>query len=394
VLKVDTTGHFVNGERKSTLDDSKNTWGLVPSVAPGRYLYEFALNPDLEKNGVAVLESSLGCSSPSGMGYRYHEVGVFLNVYEDHLGTSGRLQTKQHIADAKQFIFERLYPEDSYAVFNADDELVCQKLNVFDGQTTHKFMVPFGIAFEYFDAAAHIANGGVLLTVNANREIVLRDSTGDTVLADLRAMPWTFDGMFQPSVWNAMAAIGALYGHFHGSLPANFREVFEAVRLDSYGGRLTLLHNKIGVTILADYAHEKVSLSHVGDLARTQLKKDGKVIGIVRLAHDRTDTLMQETGRTIATHYDQLIVYDKIDGYYRLAKGGIRYPQVVGRTSQILTDAIQQVNPHVERIVREDLALERAAEMAKPGDVVVHIVNDDIKRSIDLIKEKFNAEFV
>jgi hypothetical protein len=32
--------------------------------------------------------------------------------------------------------------------------------------------------------------------------------------------------------------------------------------------------------------------------------------------------------------------------------------------------------------------------MAKPGDVVVHIVNDDIKRSIDLIKEKFNAEFV
>lgn len=394
VLKVDTTGHFLNGERRSNLENSKDIWGLVPSVAPGRYLYEFSLRPELQENGVAVLESSLGCSSPSGMGYRYHEVGVFLNVFEDHLGTSDRLRTKQHIADAKQFVFERLRPEDSYAVFNADDELVCQKLNVFEGQTTRKFKIPFGIAFEYFDATAHIAEGGVALTINEEREVVLRSSDGDTVLADLKAIPWTFNGLFQPSVWNSLAAIGALYGHFRGSLPDNFKEVFESVRLDPYGGRLTLLRNKAGVTVLADYAHEKISLAQVGDLARTQLDHGGKVIGVVRLAHDRTDQLMQETGRAIAPHFDQLIVYDKIDGYLRLAKGGIRYPQIVGRTSQILTDAIKEVNPKVERIIREDEALKRAAEIANPGDVVVHIVNDDIVRSIGFIKETFNAEFV
>lgn len=395
VLKVDTTGHFVNGERRSTLADSKNIWRLVPSVAPGRYLYEFIAHPALQENGVAVLECSLGCSGLSGMGYKYHQVGVFLNVFEDHLGTSGRLQTKQHIADAKQFIFDRLLPEGAYAVFNAEDELVCQKLSLVDNNPTHKLdKVPFGINFEFFDLDAHLAAGGVAVTVNDAHEVVLRSSDGDRVIVSLSAIPWTFNGTFQPSVWNAMAAIGALYGHYKGQLPDNFREAFEAVRLDPYGGRLTLLHNNEGVTILADYAHEKVSLSLVGDLARNQVQPGGKVIGVVRLAHDRTDELMRETGRTIASHYDQFVVYDKIDGHFRPGKESIWYPQIVGRTSQIFADAIAEVNPNVERIIREDHALDRAVELAKPGDVVVHIVNDDIQQSIDFIREKFKAEFV
>jgi hypothetical protein len=46
VLKVDTTGHFINGKRKSDLESSKALWGLVPSVSPGRYLYEFYENPE------------------------------------------------------------------------------------------------------------------------------------------------------------------------------------------------------------------------------------------------------------------------------------------------------------------------------------------------------------
>src|SRR5665811_1639645 len=71
VVKVDTTGHFVNGKRKSTLDDSKRVWHLVPSVCPGRYLWEFFSHPELCEKGVAVLECSLGSSATSGLGYRY-----------------------------------------------------------------------------------------------------------------------------------------------------------------------------------------------------------------------------------------------------------------------------------------------------------------------------------
>lgn len=393
VLKADTTGHYVNGVRRSTLNQSKEVWGVVPSVAPGRYLYEFHTNPELQERGVAVLECSLGCSSLPGLGYKYHQVGVFLNVFEDHLGTTDRLQTKQDIANAKQFVFERLEPSGSYAVFNADDPFVTDKLSLFDGQATHKNLVPIGLTFAHFDIKAHLRRGGVALTV-ANGNVVLRTSQGDMVLVDLNKLPWTFGGRFEPSVWNLLSAVGALYGYFKGELPATFRDVMEAIRLDPYGGRLTVLRAENGATIIADYAHEKVSLVKVGELARSTTGENGKVIGVVRLAHDRTDSLIEGTGREIADAYDSFVVYDKIDGYWRKAKDAIRYPQVVGRTSELFAKGIMSRNEHVVRILREDEALAHAARLAGPEDVVVAIVNDDIERSIGFIKDSFKADFV
>lgn len=394
VLKVDTTGHFINGERRSTLEDSKNTWHLVPSVAPGRYLYEFFVHPELQENGVAVLEASLGSSSMRGMAYAYQNVGVFLNVFEDHIGSSSRIQSKDDIAVAKSFIFSKIY-SGGYAVFNADDEYVVKTLSEIPEERLEPIkLIPCGITFGEFDIQKHLADGGVAITLNTEHEVVLRNAEGDTVLADLKVIPWTFNGTFVPSVWNIISAIGALYGYFEGQLPQGFREAVEAVRLDKFGGRLTMLESKSGVKVLADYAHEKVSLALVGELARTQVAEGGKVIGVVRLAHDRSDELMRETGQAIAGSYDQFVVYDKIDGHFRPAKNAARFPQIVGRTSEIFAGAISEVNPNVERILREDEAIARAAELAQPGDVVVIIVNDDIERSIGFIKEKFGAEFI
>lgn len=394
VLKVDTTGHFVNGERKSTLDDSKDTWHLVPSVAPGRYLYEFFIHPELRRDGVAVLEASLGSSSTRGMAYHYHNVGVFLNVFEDHIGSSPRIQSKDDIAVAKSFIFSNIYG-NGYAVFNADDEYVVKTLSEIPEQRLEPVkLIPCGIAFKEFNITTHLSSGGVAITINEHREIVIRSQKEDVVVADLTKIPWTFGGNFVPSVWNLISAVGALYGYYGGVLPVNFREVFESVRLDPYGGRLTMLENKAGVKILADYAHEKVSLALVGELARTQAAKGGRVIGVVRLAHDRSDELMRETGKAIAKSYDQFVIYDKIDGFFRPEKDAARFPQIIGRTSEILANAITELNPHTERILREDEAIARAAEIAQTGDVVVIIVNDDIERSIGFIKDAFNAEFI
>lgn len=395
VLKVDTTGHFVNGKRRSTLQDSKDAWRLVPSVCPGRYLWEFHANPKLREEGVAVLESSLGSSAASGLGYRYHHVGVFLNVFEDHIGSSDRIQSKADIAKAKDFIFSRLDPYSGYAVFNADDQYVASTLDMIPTSLRRaERMVPVGLTFEHFELDEHLRQGGVAITAE-NGCVVLRSAVGDRVIASLGKIPWTFNGSFTPSVWNIISAVGALYAYFAGEFPDNFRAALEAVRLDKYGGRLTLLENDNKVKILADYAHEKVSLAMVADLARTMIAKNGRVIGVVRLAHDRTDNLMRETGRVVGKSYDELVVYEKIDGYWRQPKPtGMRFPQVIGRTSEIFAGAIKEVNPNVTRILREDEALAHAAELAQPGDVVVVIVNDDIERSIGFIKEKFHADFI
>ncbi|PID31314.1 hypothetical protein CR983_01845 [Candidatus Saccharibacteria bacterium] len=392
-LKVDTTGHFVNGVRRSSLEDSKQTWQLVPTVCPGRYLWEFHADPELKRDGVAVLEAALGSSSGSGLGYRKHKVGVFLNVFEDHINSSPRIRSKDDIVQAKDFVF-RWIRADGWAVFNADDEFVAKAV----GSIPHGVnKLPVGVTFSQFDIDSHLREGGVAITVDSTgRYIVLKQGSETTVLADAAAIPWAFGGSFMPSVYNLLAAAGALYGYFDGRLPETIREVLESARLDRYGGRLTLLKNRDNVTVLADYAHEKVSLGRVGELARTMTSKDGQVIGVVRLAHDRTDQLIQDTAHAIAGAYDQFVVYDKIDGYWRKptqAKNR-RFPQKTGYVSDVFATALRSKNPRVERIVREDQAIQKAAELARPGDVVVVIVNDSIERSIGFIQQAFNAEFV
>lgn len=390
VLKVDTTGHFLDGERKSTLEDSRAAWQLVPSVCPGRYLWEFHSNPDM-KHPVAVLECSVGCSGLSGLGYRAHDVGIFLNVFEDHLGSSKRLQTKEDIAYHKSFIFERI-KNGGYAVFNADDELVVgqlDKVNVVD--TT---LIPVGMTFDHFDIKAHLENGGVAVTYKDSKIVILRENE-ERAIVDVTKIAWTFNGQYAPSIFNLMHAVAALYGYYKGELPEHFTEAIESVRLDPYGGRLTVLRAENGATIIADYAHEKVSLKMIADLAKGLTGPEGKVIGVVRLAYDRSDKLIQETGEIIANNYDALVVYDKIDGHFRLPKEirGSLFKQEVGYTSSVLADAIKQFNPSVERIIREDQALKHAAEIAQPGDVIVVIVNDDIKQSIGFIQDSFKADF-
>lgn len=397
VVKVDTTGHFVNGERRSSLDDSKQTWRLVPSVCPGRYLWEFHSHPELRENGVAVLECSLGCSALSGLGYRYHQVGVFLNVFEDHLGSSNRIQSREDIAKAKAFIFSKILPEGAAVVFNADDELVVKTLESDLLTEKNALKIAVGFEFAYIDKKSFLGSGGVTLTVNSDTQLVLETAKGSSVLANLKNIPWTFDGQFTPSLWNLLSAAGAIYGLYLGKMPEGFGMALESVRLDPYGGRLTLLQAANGALVLADYAHEKVSIEMVGNLARTKLKPGGKLYGVVRLAHDRTDTLMTETGKSIARAYDEFIVYEKIDGYWRKPVNNAktkRFPQVVGRTSEIFADAIASVNPNVTRILREDKAIAEAAMRAREGDVVVIIVNDNIERSIGFIKDSFKAEFI
>lgn len=393
VLKVDTKGHYINGVQKGTMEESKAIWGLVPSVSPGRFLYELI---GKETSSVAVLESSLGSSTLSGLGYFSHQVGIFLNVYEDHMGSTDRLKTKRDIMKAKRFVFERLSGQGGVAVFNADDELVVEALKFIPSHVKAK-IIPFGLGFAYFDLNKHLASGGSAITIKNNQLLLLTEKKEIKVL-DVRDVSWTFNANFKPSLYNLMAVFAGLIGLVGGSGVSKIGSLLTVTKLDPYGGRLTLMKSAKGTQIIADYAHEKYSLREVSKLAKNMINNMGKVIGVVRLAYDRTDQSITDTGEFIANDYDKFIVYEKIDGYWRMPKERLRskhFPkQVVGHVSQVLFNTIVAVNPNTERILREDQAIARAAEIASGEDIVVIIVNDDIERSINFIKDSFKAEFV
>jgi len=400
VLHVDTTGHYLNGKRKSTLQDSLALWGLVPTVSPGRYLYEFLPPKFTETKNVAVLESALGSSTLAGLGYKYHQVGIFLNVLEDHLGSSSRLQTRDDILKAKSFILDKVSKTDGWLVLNADDEYV---MKLYKETKTTKYkqvkVLLIGLGLTEDILQKYEAEGFV--TIDKNDYVVYQQvkKKKSIRIVSTKQVSWTFAGNFTPSLYNLMAVAAGLIGLSKGKNFKNIKELLSTSKLPNDGGRLTLFENRNGVKILADYAHEKYSLAEVAKLARSLTTSRGRVLGVVRLAYDRTDELIEDVATYIAPYYDEFIVYDKIDGYFRKPKKDLqskKFVQEVGKISQTFTDALvkNKDTDSVTRVLREDFAIAEAAKKAQVGDVVVVIVNDNIKQSLQFIKENFVAKLV
>jgi len=390
-LRVDTDGHYINGKQKSTLGDSKKLFMLVPTVCPGKYLLDARkMYPDF----TAVFETAIGSSASAGLGYGLHQIGIFTNILEDHLKASKRLQTKADLAKAKRFIFNRIDVEGT-VIFNADDKYVCSQIEAVPEFRKPVYFLPVGLDFKYFDLKSHLKKNGKYITVENDWVVIKGKKTNNRIIA-IKDIVWTFNGAFQPSVFNLMFIIGGIYVHNQGKVTATNLHYLKKYRFDKFGGRLTLLENKKGVKILVDYAHEKFSLEEVAKLGKAI--STGRVIGVIRLAPDRQDEIIYETGKYIADKYDDLIVYDKIDGVVRKEYKGRKsfFNRKIGEVSQILYQGIRDNKKQglVERVVREDLAIKRAGELAQKGDLVVVICGDDHKRTVKLAQKYFKAKFI
>jgi cyanophycin synthetase len=386
LLLVDSSGAYINGRPKMTLDQSVDLFDVVPTVSPGRMLT--FLNGKPLKNALAILETSVGSSARIGLGYRRHKVGVFTNIFEDHIGSTSRLKSRQDIASAKDFIFRKI-DYKGIAVFNSDEELIIQKLDVIP-KKAEATLLPVGRKQSQF-IKNHLKQGGEWVTIK-DGYIVIVSKNEIKKLLKIDDVAWTFQSQYSPSVFNLMLIMATLWAYFNKSIPREVLSRLKNSKLDNRGGRLTVFDTPNGVKVIADYAHETKSLIEVANLAKTMAGESGRIIGVLRLSYSRSDELIQATAASVAPYYDKIIVYDKIDGHFRKAKLNPRnsLPQVVGKTSQTFYDALRKQGASSERIIREDRAIAKAAKLAGPRDVVVAIVNDDAKRSVEFIKKSFS----
>lgn len=389
-LRVDTDGYYINEKQKGTLSESKKLFGLVPTVCPGKYLLAMQ---KYYPNFTAVLETAIGSSRRGGLGYRRHKVGIFTNVLEDHLGVTKRLQTREDIAKAKNFIFSAI-GENGYAIFNADDKLVCSQLRCIPKKRSVT-LLPVGFDLRHFDTQTHLEKGGSLITA-ADGFIILKTKNKNSRLIKIADIPWTFQGNFKPSVYNLMFILAGLHAAVDGHLSKKIIATLKGYRMDNAGGRLTLLENKQGVKILVDFAHEKYSLKEVADLAKKL--SQNKTTGVLRLAPDRTDKMLLETGQFIANSFDYIFVYDKIDGIIRKSyiSTGLTPSRKKGEISSIFLKGIlsKKTDQQARQIIIEEKAIIESARLAEPGDVIVIICGDDHKRTLGYVKKYFKASFV
>lgn len=361
-LLVDTHQVLLGNASIATYGDSKKTSGLVPTVCPGRFL--IALKDIAEP--VAVLEASVGSSRKSGLGYRSHEIGIFTNVFDDHIGMADYLRNRRDLAKAKSFIF-RYIKTSGYAVYNADEPLIRKQLRTIDGQKNIKMIACTMRPNKWIVRHAHIVvtRAGDAIEVQRSGVVIAR------VLLNL--VPIFLGGRHLPSLYNALSIVAALWAYCKqdGDLFAAAISYLSEYTPDSDGSRLVEVETQTGTRVIIDFAHESESLKHIALYAKSVIKPGGQVIGIVRLSGERSDAHIKATVKYFSPYYDRLVIYDKDAHNVDLLHRQNRKP---GDVPRLIYEAAVLSEGMVHIAKDEESALAYAKRVATDKDVVVYIV--------------------
>jgi cyanophycin synthetase len=389
-LRVDTDGYYINEIQKGDLEESKAIFSCLPTVSPGKYILSMK---KYYPNFIAILEAALGSSAAPGLGYGRHDVGIFTNVLEDHLGVTKRLKRRIDLLKAKKFIAERI-GDGGYFIFNADDKYVVSCLKYLP-EKRNITLIPVGLKFRYYDINKHIRNGDKIITIDRGA-VVIKSKQKIQKIINLKDIYWTFEGYFLPSVYNLMLIVAGLFALQGEKINGKIIKALKKYKFPEEGGRLTVFKNKKGTKIILDYAHEKYSLAEIAKLARKMAGKKGETFGILRLAPDRTDKMIHDTGMHIANSFDNIVIYDKIDGITKKQYIGKKTNIVrgIGEVSNIFFDGVKKnkKSGKVERIIIEEKAIEKTSKLAEAGDVVIIICGDNHANTVKWIKKYFGAK--
>ncbi|HHW32044.1 MAG TPA: cyanophycin synthetase [Clostridiaceae bacterium] len=301
----------------------------------------------------AVLETARGGIINKGLGYNLADVGVIVNISEDHLGLDN-INTLEDLAFVKSLVVEAVKP-DGYAVINADNDMchyflkrVKSKLILFSKNKNNPLIV------------RHIRSGGVAVTVKDGL-MSIYDNTKITPVVAVSEIPITMGGIAEFNVENSLAAVSSLYAL---NIPISIiREGLMSFKSDieNNPGRINMF-DMDGFKIMLDYGHNPAGYKAV--IQYLQRIKANRYVGILGMPGDRMDRHIREVGELCSKAFHKF--YIKED---RCLRG--RCP---GEVADILYDSliIKGVDKNrIEIIYSETEALEKAIMNAEPGDLIV-----------------------
>lgn len=372
ILRVDTSGAYLNGACMVDENESRNKWGLTTTNAPGRFLGLIK-----QPSNLSLLECTV-YNAITGLAYKTHDVGIFTNVFEDHIGSTTLLKSKQDIANYKSFIFSHI-KDGGMAIYNADDTLVVEQLDKISSDKTNSIGVSL---INELPNSCVVKNGSLKIIDDHGKEIFTCSTT---------EFPWLIDD-FAPLRYSLGFVVATLYATLDEH---DFIKAIDNLRLykfDENGGRMVVAQIINGPKVILDFAHEKYSLVEVAKLGHHLAGKSGRVIGVLRLAPSRTDELITDTAKHIAEWYDEYVIYDKVDGHYRKpgsVKGVKGKNEAVGKVAELFSSALSTElgsAASVYKIIREDEAISKAISLSLDSDVIIYIANDDSARSLKFLQ--------
>lgn len=315
---------------------------------------------------VAVLECARGGILRSGLAFDRCDVGVVLNVAEDHLGL-GDIDTIEQMAKVKGVIAESV-SADGYAVLNADDPLVAQMAQNVKGKVAYFSMNPDNpIIIDHLrrDGMAAIYENGYVSIYEGEWTLRVEKATN---------MPVTMKGMAPFMIANALAACLAAFVN-----GVDIELIRQGVRTFNPGanqtpGRMNLFDMK-DFSVLIDYAHNPAGYEAVGEFVKNW---KGDRLGVIGGPGDRRDEDLMLLGKIASGIFDYIIIKEDED----------RRGRDKGEVADLILKGMLSENPNQEHsvILDETDAIESALKKVDKDGLVV-IFPESVSGAIELVQK-------
>lgn len=306
-----------------------------------------------KKVDAAVLETARGGIIRKGLGYDLADVGVLVNISDDHLGIDG-VNSLEDLAMTKALVIEAIKPE-GYAVLNADDPMT-----PFILERVRSRVIMFGKSMSNPMLKRHLKNvDNMAVYVKENYIWVIKGGKKEPIVS-LEDIPITYGGMVDCNIENSLAAVSALIG-LNIDLEA-IKKGMNTFRpdIELNPGRFNLFD--MGTfQVMIDYSHNMAGYSAV--IKFMQKMRAKRLVAIVGMPGDRLDANIKEVGELCGRSFER--IYIKEDKDLRGRKNG----EVAALfESGILSTGYKREN--IEKIFSETEALEKAMLDAQPGDLI------------------------
>jgi len=250
----------------------------------------------------AVLETARGGIIRSGLGYDLSDVGVLLNITEDHLGLDG-VETLEDLLHVKSLVVEAV-KSNGYAVLNADDPMVVQA-----AKRVKANIIYFSVNEDNLVVHKHICEGGIAVFL---KDGYITIATGNGLIQSIPAqqIPATHGGKLAFNIENSLAAISAAYAlkvpiqAIEGALLSFCTDEFHNP------GRFNV-YNIRDFRVIVDYGHNIDGYRRVVQA----LKKFGasRLIGIIGVPGDRNDNSIRQIGVLAGKSFNRIYIKEDVD---------------------------------------------------------------------------------
>lgn len=295
---------------------------------------------DLEEMALKQFDSCVMEVSSQGLkldrvyGIRF-DIGCFTNFYEDHISANEHPDMRDYL-ESKLVLFDNT----KTAVINADCAVAKQVINYASSRCP---VYTYGLTEDsdcYAKNIRHEVRNGVSGSLF---NLVCPWYEGEVFLS----LPGKFN------VYNALCAICTA-----GLLKVDFETVLKGLATAKVPGRVQPVENKLGLSILIDYAHNAASLESV--LKSLSEYTKGDIISVFGCGGNRSYTRRREMG----------VVSGNFANYTIITSDNPRDEEPMSIIAMI-EEGIMSTGGKYEVVEDRAQAIQKAISMAKPGDTVV-----------------------